>query len=83
LSETEGVRERQYLTVYDYGMRGVWTFIVAPSPDAITEEYPELEVVPEPPQWMIEHGIKKTRVVHLSDVDDSFLAALRAERPRA
>ena len=73
------MEQNRYLTVYDYGMGGVWTFILAPSADAITEKYPQLEVVSEPPPWMVEEGIEKTRVVHLDDADDPFLAALRTE----
>ena len=70
--------ESRYLTVYDYGMGGVWTFIIAPSPDAITEKYPQLAIVSEPPPWMVERGVEKTRVLRLDDADDPFLASLRS-----
>jgi hypothetical protein len=71
--------ESAYLTAYDYGQGGVWTFIVAESPEAIREKYPQLEIVAEPPPWMLEHGVEKIRTVHISDSEDPFLAALRDE----
>lgn len=67
----------RYLTLYDYGTGGVWTFIIAPSPEAITEKYPQLQIVSEPPEWMVESGIEEINTVSLDDADDPFLAALR------
>jgi hypothetical protein len=48
-------------------------------PEAIRERYPQLEIVEEPPPWMLEHGVEKIRTIHISDSEDPFLAALRDE----
>ena len=70
--------ERSFLTVYDYGMGGVWTYIIAASSDQIRQAYPQLQIVMEPPQWMEDHP-RQIRTLHLDDRNDVFLAALRAE----
>ena len=48
----------RYLVVYDYGMGGLWAYVIASSATEILDAFPELEVVHEQPEWMddAEHG---------------------------
>lgn len=47
----EAVKTR-YLAVHDYGMGGIWGYVLASNPEEITERYPEVKVVEEYPSWM-------------------------------
>ena len=42
----------RYLVVYDYGMGGLWAYVIASSATEILDAFPELEVVHEQPEWM-------------------------------
>ena len=42
---------KRFLVVYDYGMGAGWAYVWAMSPQAITDIYPDLEVLPERPEW--------------------------------
>ena len=42
----------RYLVVYDYGMGGVWAYVMARSADEIVSRFPELQLVHERPGWM-------------------------------
>ena len=44
--------KRRFLCCYDYGMGGVWVYILARNPDEIAAKHPSLMVVPETPTWM-------------------------------
>lgn len=70
---------RAFLTVYDYGMGGVWQWIRAASPEQIRAEYPELIVVEELPEWWTDDR-HPVREVDLDDTEDEFLASLREHR---
>ena len=75
---------REYLTVYDYGMGGVWTLILAESANEIEERYPELTIVTDPPGTMTAEELADIRsrrnAVDIDDLEDPFLASLRAHR---
>ena len=43
---------RRYLVVYDYGMGGLWAYVIASSATQILDAFPELKVVHEQPEWM-------------------------------
>jgi hypothetical protein len=44
----------RYLVVYDYGMGGVWGYVLATSAEEIEARFSELQVIPEVPSWMSE-----------------------------
>ena len=60
--------KNRYLTVYDYGMGGVWVYITARSPDEITTKYPGLNVVLELPSWMTPNEEPEENMTF--DIDD-------------
>ena len=49
---------QRFLTVHDYGMGGIWQYIIADSPDQITAKYPGLTVFVEPPPWWQDRPLK-------------------------
>lgn len=76
--------KREFLTVYDYGMGGVWKIILAESAREIEERYPELNIVTDPPGTMTEEELADIRsrrnAVDIDDLEDPFLASLREHR---
>ena len=64
--------KRTFLTVYDYGMGGIWSFITARTKDEIRAKYPELTVIDERPEWMTDEKydelVRKIRL-HI-DIDE-------------
>jgi hypothetical protein len=44
--------KRRYLVCYDYGMGGLWSYVLAESAEAISGPYPELTVFEDRPTWM-------------------------------
>jgi hypothetical protein len=46
----------RFLCAYDYGMGGVWGYVLAPSADAIRERFPELTVFTEAPEWFTDES---------------------------
>ena len=46
------VMRARYLVVHDYGMGGLWGYVLADSADQIKARFPELDVVEERPAWM-------------------------------
>lgn len=44
----------RFLVVYDYGQGGLWGYVLADSPEEITQRFPELQVVAERPDWLDE-----------------------------
>lgn len=44
--------KRRFWVVYDYGQGGRWVLVEARSREAITERFPELQVVERRPAWM-------------------------------
>jgi hypothetical protein len=72
------VAKRQtFLTVYDYGTGGIWTFITADSAEQIRKELPALEIVYETPGWMTTEELGRLRTLDVDDRDDEFLTELR------
>lgn len=62
--------KKPYLSVYDYGMGGVWPRIYARSPEEITRKYPELVVVEEWPPWLTQEWYDEIVSRQSFDVDD-------------
>jgi hypothetical protein len=42
----------EYLVAHDYGMGGLWAYVLARSKEEITLAYPELQVVHDRPEWL-------------------------------
>ena len=61
--------KKRYLAVYDYGMGGIWGYVLASSPRDITDRYPEVEVVEHEPAWM-SADIREELVRRVEDIDD-------------
>ena len=76
------VSDREFLVAYDYGMGGLWGVIVAPSEDAILAKYPELQVVPERPEWMDDETFDRLHadLLCLDDAPTGILRAVVADR---
>ncbi|MBI5288922.1 MAG: hypothetical protein HY873_08110 [Chloroflexi bacterium] len=68
--------KQPYLTVYDYGMGGVWTYVLAESREQIEARLPDLDLVAEAPGWMTLEMKGQLRMVDIDD-DDRFLNSLR------
>lgn len=65
----------KYLTVYDYGTGGVWTYINARSADEIKKRFPELVILENEPTWF--KGRKmQIRSYDIDDEPDEFLKML-------
>jgi len=65
----------QFLTVYDYGMGGVWQWITAESKEQILAKYPALHVYERGtfPEWWSERGFEIKRTYHIDDPPDKVL----------
>jgi len=74
--------KRKYLTVYDYGSGGVWTYILAASAGDIKQRYPQLEVVEKAPPWLDSKRLDEMspEVIDIDNGADPFLMALIAEK---
>jgi len=74
---------RPFLVCYDYGMGGVWGFVIAESPDEIAQRYPELVTVNRRPEWLDQDRLWEIWDQNKIDIDDEpagWFAALLAER---
>ncbi len=60
---------RAFLTVYDYGMGGIWAYIRAESPGDIRTKFRDVVVYDEPPAWMTETDRKSIEETDLYDVE--------------
>jgi hypothetical protein len=75
--------EQRYLVAHDYGMGGVWRYVLARSSDEIRRRFPELVVVDEEPDWMTDElrGRLEALVERLEDPPPrGLLATVLAER---
>jgi hypothetical protein len=72
------VKER-FLVVDDYGMGGIWAYLLAESAEQIGERYPTLNIVTETPDWL-EGKEGDLPELDVNDDSDEWLAALRRER---
>jgi len=61
--------KKTFLTVYDYGTGGIWSFIDAESEEAIERKFPELKVVAERPAWMTEDFARTIEQSRHFDID--------------
>ncbi len=68
----------KYLTVYDYGSGGVWTYIYANTPREIVDKYPKLQVLPDEPAWFTDQDRDITKSFDIEDEPDDFLSQMRS-----
>lgn len=77
--------KRPYLVLYDYGMGGIWAYLLARSPEEIARAFPELTVYDQPPEFLtpeVLERIKATLTIDIDDRNNAFLAELIKERER-
>jgi hypothetical protein len=69
----------RFLVVDDYGMGGIWAYVLAESAEEIKARYPTLQIVTEVPGWVQRED---ANLPEFDSEDDSneWLAALRRER---
>jgi hypothetical protein len=70
--------KRPFLVAYDYGMGGLWAYMLAESSEDIARRYPSLVVVTERPDWMDdiqEDRLRRTMTVDIDDEDHPFVRA--------
>lgn len=67
----------KFLTVYDYGTGGVWTYITAERRDDILRKYPKLQVMENDPAWFTNEDRNGIRTCDIDDDPDEFLVRMR------
>jgi hypothetical protein len=73
----------EFLVVYDYGMGGLWAVVAAQSATAITDRYPEVQVVADRPTWLTEERYANLARLRLDDHGPGTLfRAVLADRDR-
>lgn len=75
----------KYLVGYDYGMGGTLAYVLAPSAEAISRQYPDLTVLDQPPSWWESHGMESQTPVYTIDTlaQDWVIARRLVEQGRA
>jgi len=76
--------KRRFLVNYDYGMGGVWAYLMAESEEQIAERFPELMVVHRNPVWLTgveSRHLAKTLTLDIDDPSAPVLRELLARRP--
>ena len=73
--------KKKFLTVSDYGMGGVWTYIFANSAKDVSDKYPKLKVLDQEPDWFDASMRMCIKAVDINDLPDSFLAKVRKPLP--
>jgi hypothetical protein len=68
--------KKKFLTLYDYGSGGVWTYIYATSAQAISEKYPRLTIIEHEPEWFTDEDKKITKSYDINDEPDPFLSRM-------
>jgi hypothetical protein len=61
--------KQRVLTYIDYGMGGVFLWILAPSPEEIVRRYPRMQTLSEPPDWMKPEHVAELESQRTYDID--------------
>ena len=69
--------KREFLTVYDYGMGGIWMVFRARSANEIVQKYPMLIPFGERPAWMTAEVHVRIRANRFYDIDEEPTGWLR------
>jgi hypothetical protein len=64
------MQKKLFLTVYDYGMGGIWVVISAHTEKQITVKYPLFTVMSTRPDWMDDAQYLKILENWFFDIDD-------------
>ncbi len=78
------ITKQAFLVAYDYGTGGLWGVMLARSATEISEIYPKLFIVGEPPTWMDMDELRRLERTPY-DIDGppwGLLKALLADRER-
>lgn len=67
--------KKKFLTLYDYGTGGIWTYILANSAKDILDKYPKLTIVDQEPGWFIDGRVHL--VIRTIDIDDTLDECLK------
>jgi hypothetical protein len=62
--------KEKFLVCYDYGTCGLWAVILARSKDEITEMYPAVKVIEQPPFSMTPAELAEIESKSTFDIDD-------------
>jgi hypothetical protein len=62
----------RFLVVYDYGQGGLWSYVSAPSKEAIQERFPELQVFDAEPDWMSEPEKRDIAARGIEELDGPY-----------
>ncbi len=65
--------KKKFLTVSDYGMGAVWTYILANSAKDVSDKYPKLTVLDKEPDWFDSSMRMDITVVDVDDPPNAFL----------
>lgn len=68
---------KKFLTVYDYGTGGVWTYVTAGDRNDILKKYPKLQVLDSEPEWFTSDDRNGIRTCDIDDEPDDFLTRMR------
>ena len=69
--------KQPFLTVYDYGVGGVWAIVRSPDKKSIQRKYPILDVFDERPRWMSDDHYAQIAERNLYDIDDEPAGVLQ------
>lgn len=67
--------ERAYLVSYDYGTAGLWWWITAASPEAITNTYRNVTVFRQPPTWWSDEDEKNAPRLQVGELAPGLVKA--------
>lgn len=62
--------KKKFLVCYDYGTGGLWAVILARSEDEITEKYPDIKLIEQPPISMTPAELRDVESKNSFDIDD-------------
>lgn len=63
--------KRGFLVLHDYGMGGMWAYILAESKDQVRREFPDFKVVSERPSWMTDQVFADIKERLTLDIDEA------------
>ena len=75
--EKRWIERTDFLTCYEYGTGGVWTYIRARNAAEIVQRYPKLIVFDKEPEWFTRRNIAEALKEDFESSENSFLASLR------
>ena len=74
--DADWAMKQKFLTLYDYGTGGIWTYIRANSAKEVSAKYPKLTILEKDPDWFTDEDRQATKTVDIDDPPDAFLAEM-------